>query len=64
MERLSLAEQLFKVVRGFFLMEFDLLKWNEVSMIAVLFHESLGIKMCLSSDYISCEECYKLEVQT
>jgi hypothetical protein len=40
-------------------MEFDLLKWNEVSMVAVLCHESFGIKInCLSSDYISCEDCH------
>jgi hypothetical protein len=39
-------------------MELDLLKLNEVFRVDVLFDESLGIKMCLSSDYISCEECY------
>jgi hypothetical protein len=35
-----------------------ILKWNEVFRVAVLFDESLGIKMCLTSDYISCEECH------
>jgi hypothetical protein len=40
-------------------MELDLLKLNEVFRVAVIFDESLGIKiLCLASDYISCEECY------